>query len=48
MTAQGSVELAVNSMKNGAFDFLVKPFELDQIEMLVQKGLDRVRLKKES
>lgn len=47
MTAQGSIELAVNSMKNGAFDFLVKPFELDQIETLVQKGIDRVRLRKE-
>jgi two-component system NtrC family response regulator len=47
MTAQGSVDLAVQSMKMGAFDFLVKPFELDQIEALVQKGLERIRLKKE-
>ena len=34
-------------MKMGAFDFLVKPFELDQVEALIKKGLDRVRLKKE-
>ena len=47
MTAQGSIELAVNLMKLGAFDFLVKPFELEQIETLVQKGLERLRLKKE-
>jgi DNA-binding NtrC family response regulator len=47
MTAQGSIELAVNSMKMGAFDFLVKPFELDQIEALILKGLERIRLKKE-
>jgi len=47
MTAQGSIELAVNSMKMGAFDFLVKPFELDQIEALIVKGLERIRLKKE-
>jgi two-component system response regulator AtoC len=47
MTAQGSIEMAVNSMKIGAFDFLVKPFELDQVEDLIKKGLDRVRLKKE-
>ncbi|HUL37599.1 MAG TPA: sigma-54 dependent transcriptional regulator [Thermodesulfobacteriota bacterium] len=47
MTAQGSIELAVNSMKMGAFDFIVKPFELDQVEDLIKKGLDRVRLKKE-
>jgi len=47
MTAQGSIELAVNSMKMGAFDFLVKPFELDQIEALIVKGLERIRLKRE-
>ncbi|MBM4348108.1 MAG: sigma-54-dependent Fis family transcriptional regulator, partial [Deltaproteobacteria bacterium] len=47
MTAQGSIEMAVNLMKMGAFDFLVKPFELDQVEDLIKKGLDRIRLKKE-
>lgn len=47
MTAQGSIEMAVSSMKMGAFDFLVKPFELEQVEDLIKKGLDRVRLKKE-
>src|SRR4030043_2132731 len=47
MPAQGSIEMAVNSMKMGAFAFLVKPFELDQVEDLIKRGLDRVRLKKE-
>ncbi len=47
MTAQGSIEMAVNSMKMGAFDFLIKPFELDQVEELIKKGLERIRLKKE-
>ncbi len=47
MTAQGSIEMAVNSMKMGAFDFLVKPFELEQLEDLIKKGLERIRLKKE-
>ncbi len=47
MTAQGSIEMAVNLMKMGAFDFLVKPFDLDQVEGLIKKGLERVRLKKE-
>lgn len=47
MTAQGSIELAVNLMKLGAFDFLVKPFELEQIENVVQKGLEQIRLQKE-
>jgi two-component system, NtrC family, response regulator AtoC len=47
MTAQGSIELAVNSMKMGAFDFLVKPFDLEQLETLVQRGLERIRMKRE-
>jgi DNA-binding NtrC family response regulator len=47
MTAQGSIEMAVNLMKMGAFDFLVKPFELDHVEDLIKKALERVRLKKE-
>ena len=47
MTAQGSIEMAVSSMKMGAFDFLVKPFDLDQVEALIKKGLDRIRLRKE-
>jgi DNA-binding NtrC family response regulator len=47
MTAQGSIEMAVTSMKMGAFDFLIKPFDLEQVEDLIQKGLDRVRLRKE-
>lgn len=47
MTAQGSVELAVHLMKMGAFDFLVKPFELEEIEAHIQRGLERARLKKE-
>jgi len=47
MTAQGTIELAVNLMKMGAFDFLVKPFELDQIEAVIQKGLERTQLKRE-
>jgi DNA-binding NtrC family response regulator len=34
-------------MKMGAFDFLVKPFDLEQMETLVQKGLERLVLKKE-
>lgn len=47
MTAQGSIELAVNLMKLGAFDFLVKPFELEQMEAVVQKGLEQIRFHKE-
>lgn len=47
MTAQGSIELAVRAMKMGAFDFIVKPFDLEQVENLVKRGLDGLRLRKE-
>jgi two-component system, NtrC family, response regulator AtoC len=47
ITAQGSIDLAVTSMKLGAFDFLVKPFDLDRMEVLVAKALERRTLKKE-
>ncbi len=47
MTAQGSIEIAVNSMKSGAFDFIVKPFDLAQIERVIERGIEQIRLKKE-
>ena len=46
MTAHGSIELAVQAMKLGAYDFVVKPFEPDHIVLAVQKALDHVRLKR--
>lgn len=47
ITAQGSIEMAVSLMKMGAFDFLVKPFDLSKIEELIERGIERIRLKKE-
>ncbi len=39
LTAYGSVELAVEAMKNGANDFLTKPVELDQLDLRIAKAL---------
>ncbi|MBT8101227.1 MAG: sigma-54 dependent transcriptional regulator [Gammaproteobacteria bacterium] len=39
MTAHGSIENAVDAMQNGAADYLVKPFEADQLVRLVSKYL---------
>ncbi len=40
MTAYGTVESAVEAMKLGAFDYILKPFSADEIELLVKKVFD--------
>jgi DNA-binding NtrC family response regulator len=47
MTAYGSIETAVEAMKLGAFDFLEKPFDLEQLEVRVEKALEHGRLLRE-
>jgi len=37
MTAYGSIDTAVQAMKEGAFDYLIKPFDPDEIDMLIKK-----------
>jgi DNA-binding NtrC family response regulator len=44
MTAFGSVETAVAAMKEGAFDFIAKPFDTDHLMMLIQRALETQRL----
>ena len=44
MTAYGSVETAVEAMKSGAFDFVQKPLELEQIELRVARAVEHRRL----
>ena len=39
MTAYGSVDTAVSAMKRGAYDFVTKPVNLDQLEILVRRAL---------
>jgi DNA-binding NtrC family response regulator len=46
ITAYGTVERAVQAMKEGAFDFITKPFDLDHIVLVVERALDRERLKR--
>ncbi|HTY62535.1 MAG TPA: sigma-54 dependent transcriptional regulator [Acidobacteriota bacterium] len=48
MTAYGSVETAVEAMKRGASDYVVKPFSLDEIRLIVRKELDVRRLRAEN
>jgi DNA-binding NtrC family response regulator len=44
MTAYGSIETAVGAMRRGAYDFVQKPLDLDQIELRVARAVDHRRL----
>jgi DNA-binding NtrC family response regulator len=48
MTAYGSVETAVEAMKAGASDYVLKPFALAEMRLVVQKELDVRRLREEN
>lgn len=47
MTAYGSVESAVQAMKEGAFDFIQKPFEGDQLITTIRRAVEHRRLLQE-
>ncbi len=44
ITAFGTVETAVAAMKSGAYDYLIKPLHLYELNALVSRALERVRL----
>jgi two-component system response regulator AtoC len=44
MTAYGSIEIAVEAMKMGAFDFITKPFDTDHLLMLIKRALENQKL----
>ena len=47
ITAYGSIDLAVQAMKEGAYDFIPKPFDPGHVALVVEKGMERQRLKGE-
>jgi DNA-binding NtrC family response regulator len=47
LTAHQSVELAVEAMKHGAYHYANKPFNLDEISMIVAKALETTELRRE-
>ena len=48
ITAHGSEAIAVEAMKSGAEDYVPKPFDNDEIRLVVQRALDRTRLEREN
>ncbi len=48
MTAYGTIDIAIEALKEGAYDFVQKPFELSALIRLVIKGMERGRLLREN
>jgi two-component system response regulator AtoC len=48
MTAHGTIENAVEAMQKGAFNYLIKPFSFETIEMLVEQAENHLSLMKEN
>ncbi len=47
MTAHGTIEKAVDSMRKGSYDFLTKPFEAERLKVTVKNALDASALENE-
>ena len=47
LTGHGSIDSAVDAMRHGAYDFLTKPLNLDQLDMIVKRALENRNLKLE-
>lgn len=45
ITAHGNEQVAVQAMKGGAFDYVAKPFEVDELRLVVRNALDQVSLR---
>jgi two-component system nitrogen regulation response regulator GlnG len=47
MTAQNTMRNAIGAMKNGAFDYITKPFDLDEVLVLVKRAIDSRKLSRD-
>jgi len=48
ITGYATVETAIEAMKQGAYDFIPKPFEPDQLRLIVNRAAEKIRLQKEA
>lgn len=48
ITAYGSIQQAVEALKAGALDYIVKPFDVEELKILVARGLERKHLEMEN
>jgi response regulator RpfG family c-di-GMP phosphodiesterase len=48
MTGFGTVETAIDAMKRGAYDYVLKPFRIEEVVHIIQRGLEKRRLASEN
>jgi len=48
MTGFGTVETAIDAMKRGAYDYILKPFKVEEVIRVVQRGLEKQKLAAEN
>jgi len=48
MTAYSSVESAVEALKNGAYDYLTKPLDFDELRLTMERAMDHTHLREEN
>src|SRR5689334_24733505 len=48
ITGYGTVQSAVQAMKNGAYDYVTKPFSLDELKLLLDRVVSHLKLKTEN
>jgi response regulator RpfG family c-di-GMP phosphodiesterase len=48
MTGFGTVETAIEAMKKGAYDYILKPFKIEEVVHVVERGLEKQRLHAEN
>ena len=48
ITGYATVQTAIQAIKKGAYDYIAKPFKLDEVRRVVREAIEKVRLKKEN
>ncbi len=48
ITAYGTIKDAVDAMKSGAYDYITKPFSLDEFELIINRAFEMIALRREN